>query len=66
LQVIEVDNSFMSGDNEIGKFFFHRITEAVVRKKWKRLLITIALFAALIFALWIAQKMGIANYSAGS
>jgi hypothetical protein len=53
-------------DRETGHLFFHLMWDNIAHKKWKRLLITIALFAALIFALWMAQKMGIANYSAGS
>jgi hypothetical protein len=56
----------MSGGSETGHLFFHMMWDYIARKKWKRLLITIAAFIALIVALWIAQKMGIANYSAGS
>jgi hypothetical protein len=55
----------MSRDIETGRFFFHKIWDAIAHKKWKRVLIIIALFAAFIVVLWIAQQLGIANYSAG-
>lgn len=50
------------GDHELP--FFHQMLEAAARKKWKRLLMWIALLALLIFGLWFGVRMGWLNQAA--